>query len=194
MGILLPKCQTRILRDLPLWVDLDPWIQLMVGILTGQPMSTCEKPRLVLSLIPVETPIKIWNVDGMHNQNSAITHFTDLQVQTGTETKTLQFLIMNLGKDEVILGYPWLMAFEPIIHWRDATLDKKCQPVVISSINPEEMQIATTILEEGEWEEIIQKEEEPYAMIHKTMMASELAQKAMDKTKRTFEEMVPEEY
>src|SRR6266702_929961 len=50
MGILLPKCQTWILRDLPLWVDLDPWIQLMVGILTGQPMSTCEQPGLVLSL------------------------------------------------------------------------------------------------------------------------------------------------
>src|SRR6266702_6533061 len=194
MGILLPKCQTRILRDLPLWVDLDPWIQLMVGILTGQPMSTCEKPRLVLSLIPVETPIKIWNVDGMHNQNSAITHFTDLQVQTGTETKTLRFLIMNLRKDEVILGYPWLTAFEPIIHWREATLDKKCQPVVILSIKPEEAQIATTILMEEEWEEVVQKEEEPYAMLHKTTTASKLAQKAMDKTERTFEQMVPEEY
>src|SRR6266571_1487612 len=182
MGILLPKCQTRILRDLPLWVDLDPWIQLMVGILTGQPMSTCEKPRLVLSLIPVETPIKIWNVDGMHNQNSAITHFTDLQVQTGTETKTLQFLIMNLGKDEVILGYPWLMAFEPIIHWRDATLDKKCQPVVISSIQPGETQVSATMTKE-EWEEMNSKGEEPYAILRKTTTASELAQNAMDKMK-----------
>ncbi len=50
MGILLPKCQTQILRDLPLWVDLDTWIQLMVGILMGQPMSTHEQPGLMLSL------------------------------------------------------------------------------------------------------------------------------------------------
>ncbi len=150
--------------------------------------------RLKIGYLPVETPIKIWNVDGTHNQDGAITHFTDLQVQTGTETKTLRFLIMNLGKDEVILGYPWLTAFEPIIHWREATLDKKCQPVVILSIKPEEAQIATTILMEEEWEEVVQKEEEPYAMLHKTTTASKLAQKAMDKTERTFEQMVPEEY
>ncbi len=150
--------------------------------------------RLKIGYLPVETPIKIWNVDGTHNQDGAISHFTDLQVRTRNETKTLRFLITNLGRDEVILGYPWLTAFEPIIHWKDATLDKKCQPVIISSIQPEEAQIATTITEE-EWEDTIQKDkEEPYAMIRKITTASELAQKAMDKTKRTFEQMVPEEY
>jgi len=82
----------------------------------------------------------------------------------GTETKTLRFLITNLGKDEVILGYPWLTAFEPIIHWKDATLDKVCQPVVISSIQPQETQLATTMTKE-EWEEISQEEEEPYTIL-----------------------------
>ncbi len=149
--------------------------------------------RLKIGYLPVETPIKIWNVDGTHNQDGAIRHFTDLQVRTGTETKVLQFLITNLGKDEVILGYPWLTTFEPIIHWKDATLDKQCQPVVISSVQPEDMQIATTVTEE-EWEEINQEQEGPYAILKKTTMASELAQKAMDKTKKTFEQMVPEEY
>ncbi len=72
--------------------------------------------RLKISYLPVENPIKIWNVDGTHNQDGAISHFTDLQVRTGMETKTLRFLITNLGKDEVILGYPWLTAFEPVIH------------------------------------------------------------------------------
>ncbi len=85
------------------------------------------------------------------------------------------------------------MAFEPVIHWKDATLDKKCQPVIISSIQPEEVQVATTIMEE-EWEKINEEEEEPYAILRKTTTASELAQKAMDKTKKTFEQMVPEEY
>ncbi len=86
------------------------------------------------------------------------------------------------------------MAFEPIIHWKDATLDKECQPVIISSIRSEDTQIATTMTEE-EWEAIIREEgEEPYTILRKTTMASELAQKAMDKTKKTFEQMVPEEY
>jgi len=80
--------------------------------------------RLKIGYLPIETPIKIWNVDGTHNQDGAISHFTDLQVRTRQETKTLHFLITNLGRDEVILGYPWLTAFEPIIHWKDAMLDK----------------------------------------------------------------------
>jgi len=72
-------------------------------------------------------------------------------------------------------------------------LDKKHQPVVISSIDPE-AQISTTMTEE-EWEKLNTTEEElPYAILRKTTMASELAQKAMDKMKKTFEQMVPEEY
>ncbi|SRR6266702_324134 len=149
--------------------------------------------QLKIAYLPVEVPIKIWNVDGTHNQDGAISHFTDLQVHTGEEAKTLCFLITNLGRDEVILGYPWLMAFEPVIHWKDATLDKKCQPVVISSIKPDQTQISATTTKE-EWEEQINDKEEPYAILRKTTTASELAQKAMDHTKKTFKQMVPEEY
>ncbi len=148
--------------------------------------------RLKIGYLLVENPIKIWNVDGTHNQDGAISHFTDLQMHTGTKTKTLRFLITNLGKDEVILGYPWLTAFEPMIHWKDATLDKECQPVVISSVKPEEAQLGAMTTEE-EWE-TLNTEEGPDAILRKTTTASELAQKAMDKTKKTFEQMVPEEY
>ncbi len=118
---------------------------------------------LKIGYLPVENPIKIWNVDGTHNQDSAINHFTELEVRTGIETKTLHFLITNLGKDEVILGYPWLTAFEPVIHWRDVTLDKKCQPVIISSIKPEETQAARITTEE-EWE-TLNEEEGPHAIL-----------------------------
>ncbi len=119
--------------------------------------------RLKIGYLPVETPIKIWNVDGTHNQDGAISHFTDLQVRTGVETKTLRFLITNLGRDKVILGYPWLMAFEPIIHWKDATLDKQHQPVVISSIDVETQAAAMTT--EEEWEEIHEEKDILYAIL-----------------------------
>ena len=72
--------------------------------------------RLKISTLPVAKPIKIWNVDGTHNQDGEITQFTDLEVTTGSQTKTLRFLITHLGSDEVILGYPWLTAFEPKVH------------------------------------------------------------------------------
>ncbi len=45
--------------------------------------------QLKITYLPVETPIKIWNVDRTHNQDGAISHFMDLQVCTGNETKVL---------------------------------------------------------------------------------------------------------
>ncbi len=179
--------------------------------------------RLQISSLPLTTPLRIWNVDGMHNQDGQITHFTDLQVCTGADTKLLRFLLTNLGKDEVILGYPWLTAFEPTIHWKDATLDKAFHPIIISSFNPKEVQVSSAIMEE-EWE--IENEDPdsvPYVAIQnvrtqaldplaeggwnasselestkvtlrKTTVASELAQLAMNQTKRTYKEMVLEEY
>jgi len=178
--------------------------------------------RLKITSLPLGVPLKIWNVDGTHNQDGKITHFTDLQVRTGADTKVLRFLLTNLGKDEVILGYPWLMAFEPAIHWKDATLDKQYQPVVISLVKPGEMRISSAITED-KWEEMNEfPDEVPYLAIwrvrssltepeqggeeasseleskkvtlRKTTVASELAQLAMNKTKQTYEEMVSKEY
>ena len=87
--------------------------------------------RLGISTLPVKLPIRIWNVDGTHNQGGAITHYTDLEVRTGEQNKTLRFLITNLGRDKVILGYPWFTAFEPKFHWQDATLDEEFHPVIV---------------------------------------------------------------
>ncbi len=64
--------------------------------------------------------------------------------------------------------------------------------MVISSIPTEAYASAITTKEE--WEEIHEEKATPYAILRKTTTASELAQKAMDKTKRTFKQMVPEEY
>src|SRR6266702_1955405 len=87
--------------------------------------------RLRISYIPVPNPIKIWKVDGTLNQDGNITHYTDLQVKTGKETHVLRFLITNLGRDEVILGYPWFTAFE-LLPDAPKTLDCKVYPLAIT--------------------------------------------------------------
>ncbi len=105
-----------------------------------------------------------------------------------------------MGRDEVILGYPWFTAFEPRIRWKEATLEEEYQPVVITTINTHERTIESAIraletygLDEEAWEQLIY-EEEPCVAICKTTTASELAQKAMDHTERTFEQMIPIQY
>src|SRR6266702_4721858 len=54
--------------------------------------------------------------------------------------------------------------------------------------------LETYELDEEAWEQLLNKEEEPYIALQKTMTALELAQKAMDHTKKTFEQMVPAQY
>jgi len=161
--------------------------------------------RLQISTRDVTHPIRIWNVDGTHNQDGAITQYTDLTVRTGEKERTLRFLVTNLGRDEVILGYPWFTAFEPVIRWGEATLNEEHQPVVISSLHlsdeatPMEASIRaleTYELDEEAWEQLMDEEQEPQiTFLRKTTTASELAQReAATKQERTFEEMIPEEY
>ena len=127
--------------------------------------------QLQISTRTTANSIKIWNVDGTHNQDGAITQYTDLTVRTGKEEKTLRFLVTNLGRDEVILGYPWFTAFEPKIRWGDATLDEEWQPVVITSLHlsdeatPMEASIRaleTYELDEEAWEQLMDEEQEPH--------------------------------
>ncbi len=47
---------------------------------TNNFINTQLLKRLQISYLPVENPIKIWNIDGTLNQDGNITHYTDLQV------------------------------------------------------------------------------------------------------------------
>ena len=48
----------------------------------------------------------------------------------------MRFLITDLGEDEIVLGYPWLAAFQLHINWKNAMLDEEEQPLVIRTLDP----------------------------------------------------------
>src|SRR6266581_8813072 len=57
--------------------------------------------RLKIAYLPLEIPLRIWNVDSMHNQDGKITHFTDLQVCTSAvfffnDTATTEIYTLSL--------------------------------------------------------------------------------------------------
>ncbi len=54
--------------------------------------------------------------------------------------------------------------------------------------------LETYELDEEAWEQLMDDEDEPQVSLQKTMTVSELAQKAMDKTEKTFKQMVPTQY
>jgi hypothetical protein len=90
--------------------------------------------RMKIGTLDLIHPHVIWNVDGTHNRSGMIKKFADLQVQCGDNVEQMKFLVTDLGDDEIILGYPWLAAFQPKIDWKDAVLDEDMQPLVIKTL------------------------------------------------------------
>jgi hypothetical protein len=60
-----------------------------------------------------------------------ITDYVDLNVQTGSKDAKMRFLVMDLGLEDLILGYPWLANFEPKFSWRDGVIDTSYLPIII---------------------------------------------------------------
>ena len=75
--------------------------------------------RLRLGTHNLEQARKIWNIDGTNNKAGLITNYVDLSIQTGQKQAKMRFLIMDLGNKDLILGYPWLVNFEPKFSWSE---------------------------------------------------------------------------
>ena len=69
--------------------------------------------RLGTKALKQHRPVR--NVDGSLNRAGTISRYCDLIVQKGQQKERTRFYVTNLGKDRVILGYPWLAKFNPQI-------------------------------------------------------------------------------
>jgi len=78
--------------------------------------------KLWLGVTKIPQARKIYNVDGMENQAGLIKHCIHLYVKHGNQQKWAKFFVTNLGKEQIILGYPWLEEFNLDINWRDGQL------------------------------------------------------------------------
>jgi hypothetical protein len=101
--------------------------------------------KMGLGMNTLLKPKKIFNIDNTTNKSGMITHYLDLNVVTKGIHKEMQFLVTDIGQEEVLLGYPWLATFEPKFDWRSATMEPRFMPVIISSINPRITQSRPTI-------------------------------------------------
>ncbi len=85
---------------------------------------------------PLQRPRKIWNIDNTLNQAREITHYITLEIQTRGVRRTIQFLVTNIRNEDVILGYPWMAAFEPQFTWGKGVINKRELPIILRSVNP----------------------------------------------------------
>jgi hypothetical protein len=151
--------------------------------------------------VPLQKTRTIWNIDGTHNKAGSITHYVDLQVRVGAKVQDMRFLVTDIGEDEIILGYPWLVAFQPVIDWKEAVLDESMQPLVIKTLGlPIEDEVARV---RKAWirraETLATPGEEIYvsymdqSKIRKTSTAAQMAANAQGKEK-PWDQIVPPQY
>lgn len=66
----------------------------------------------------LDKPIKVWNADGTLNEAGTVTHYVMVPLEIGERKQNEQLLVMNLRKQKVILGLPWLERENLDIDWQ----------------------------------------------------------------------------
>ena len=87
-------------------------------------------------MTPLEKPKWIYNIDNTSNKSGSITHSLELKVTTKGVDRIMRFLVMDIGNEDILLGYPWLTTFEPKFGWKDAIIETQALPIIISSTHP----------------------------------------------------------
>jgi len=75
-----------------------------------------------ITTFPLKHPIELYNIDGTPNSAGRITHFARLRLSVDSLDEWTDFLVTDLGGEDVILGLPWLRDVNPAIDWKDGLL------------------------------------------------------------------------
>src|ERR1700761_1442780 len=93
--------------------------------------------RMKIGMQRLQTAKTLYNVDDTTNKDGKITHYLVLNVQTKGKSRRMTFLVAEIGKEDIILGYPWLAAYEPQFDWAKGTLNGEYHPLILSSTVPD---------------------------------------------------------
>jgi hypothetical protein len=148
---------------------------------------------------PLTRPITLHNIDGSINKAGSLTHFTRLTMNIGPKyTKKLDFLITDLGPEDIILELSWLCRINPKVDWDTSTMElpDSPEPDSLPDNSPFE-KISANYATRRTWikASIISETTDELWCCAGFTLSTELAAKANEaKAKKTFEQMVPKEY
>ena len=69
--------------------------------------------RMKIGRRPLVKTIKLYNVDGTENKQGEMTHRCQLRIKYNGKENLQDFYITNLGKDRMILEYPFREKYNP---------------------------------------------------------------------------------
>jgi len=158
-------------------------------------------------LTPLAEPIRVFNVDGTLNKKGTIKHYVNLKLTIHGRKKMTRLLVTGLGKQKIILGFPWLQKHNPDIDWKKGTLKwrkaKKTPKPSMEGIKDQDAHLNSTQhpLSDEEKELLIRfteqmEEEDGNIEINAKVTASQQLHFTHDKKKKeiSLEERIPKEY
>ena len=137
-----------------------------------------------LKLERTKKPIPVYNVDGTANKRGTIRYYVDLNIEIHEQTRKERLLVTGLGKQKIILGFPWLKRANPIIDWEKGTLEwrksgKKSEP---KRKVLEQQKQPTTIAEEEDEEECLNSTQNPLDDHELSLLISSITGETDDST------------
>ena len=97
---------------------------------TGLFMNTTFAKEKGFKMEKLKKPLLVRNVDGTINVGGAITHQVECNMFFKGHMERARMDVCNLGKTELILGMPWLAAYNPEIDWEKGEVKMTCCPPI----------------------------------------------------------------
>jgi predicted aspartyl protease len=91
----------------------------------------------------LEQPIQLLNIDGTPNRAGQITHVAPLQMTIGTVTEHWEFVVTDLGPEDVVLGIEWLKKMNPCVNWKEGTVEMEEPQIEQVRLNREKRRLYT---------------------------------------------------
>ena len=106
----------------------------------------------------IKNPLLVKNIDGIVNVGGAIMHQVECNMFFKGHVERVRIDVCNLGKIEIILGMPWLAAYNPEIDWEKGEVKMtRCPPIYGKRKQEEGKEKEVKRVERDEDEEILKK-------------------------------------
>ena len=157
----------------------------------------------------LDHPLTAKNVDGTVNKKGIMENYVDLKFKI--DSRKFKEYITGLGRQKIILGFPWLKKYNPTINWKTGKIKQKKylltfqqlfgknrtspQPTIEEQLDEEEWKTRTRNPINKNMNAIFMELLNKEIRINKINVATELAIKEnKKKTEKTDKELVPKEY
>ena len=108
--------------SIPMQIELENEIVETLSLLDsgagGKFINQNYAKTLDLLLLNLEKLILAINVYGTLNKKGTIKQYVNLNLEIFGQKQIIQLLVTGLGKQKILLRFPWLQKYNPVIDWQ----------------------------------------------------------------------------